>query len=133
MFKYLTIGLIVCIPYFAVAQKKSTKKATSITTPTTMSSQIQLPMRLWYESPAKYFEESLKLAEIEIAKKVSAVENRIKSHRSLLSRDLINRKDRIKITIPIHDHLVPYLNEYCIIKGITRTEFITKVLKGRNI
>ena len=62
-----------------------------------------------------------------------AVENRIKSHRSLLSRDLINRKDRIKITIPIHDHLVPYLNEYCIIKGITRTEFITKVLKGRNI
>lgn len=62
-----------------------------------------------------------------------AVENRIRSHRSLLSRDLINRKDRVKITIPIKEYLFPYLDEYCVIKGLTRTEFITKILKGRNI
>jgi hypothetical protein len=62
-----------------------------------------------------------------------AVENRVRSHRSLLNRDLINCKDRIKITIPVKEHLMPYLNEYCVMKGLTRTEFITKVLKRRNI
>ncbi len=62
-----------------------------------------------------------------------AVEDRVRSHRSLLQRDLIDSRKRIKITIPIKDHLVPYMNEYCIIKGITRAEFITKILKGRNI
>jgi hypothetical protein len=62
-----------------------------------------------------------------------AVENRVRSHRSLLKRDLIQHKERIKLTIPIKDYLMPYLDEYCIIKGITRQEFITKVLKGRNI
>lgn len=62
-----------------------------------------------------------------------AVEGRVRSHRSLLKRDLINNKNRIKITIPVKEYLMPYLDEYCIIKGITRQEFITKVLKGRNI
>jgi hypothetical protein len=62
-----------------------------------------------------------------------AVENRVRSHRSLLNRDLISRKDRIKITIPVKDYLMPYLNEYCVMKGLTRTEFITKILKRRNI
>ena len=62
-----------------------------------------------------------------------AVENRVRSHRSLLRRDLINTENRIKINIPVKDHLMPYLNEYCVMKGITRTEFITKILKGRNI
>lgn len=62
-----------------------------------------------------------------------AVENRVRSHRSLLKRNLIENKSRIKIIIPVKEHLMPYLNEYCVMKGITQTEFITKVLKGRNI
>jgi hypothetical protein len=62
-----------------------------------------------------------------------AVENRVKSHRSLLLRNLIKEKNSVKITIPVKDYLMPYLNEYCVMKGITRAEFITKVLKGRNI
>jgi hypothetical protein len=61
-----------------------------------------------------------------------AVENRVRSHRSLLERDLIKHKERIKLTIPVKDHLMPYLDEYCIMKSMSKQEFITKVLKGRN-
>jgi hypothetical protein len=61
------------------------------------------------------------------------LENRIRSERFLISRDLIKQVDHQKISIPIKEHLVPYLNEYCVIKGITKQELIVKLIKRKRI
>ncbi len=61
MVKYLMIGFITLMPQFGFTQKKSNKKPTTVTPTTIVNAPIQMPMRLWYESPARYFEESLLL------------------------------------------------------------------------
>ena len=63
MNKFLMAVAILASPIFLFAQKKPVKKnktaptAISVAPPTT----IQSPLKLWYDSPAKYFEESLVL------------------------------------------------------------------------
>lgn len=62
-----------------------------------------------------------------------AVKNRIIANRKLLKRDLIKLKDHQKISIPIQDHLLPYVNEYCVMKGLSKQELIVKIMKGKNV
>jgi hypothetical protein len=62
-----------------------------------------------------------------------ALENRITAQRYLIKRDLITQLNHTKITIPIKEHLVPYLNEYCLIKGITKQDLINKIMQKRRI
>ncbi|MEI8059842.1 MAG: glycoside hydrolase N-terminal domain-containing protein, partial [Ferruginibacter sp.] len=63
MNKFLMAVAIVTAPVFLFAQKKPVKKtkpaSTAVSVPPT--STIQAPMKLWYESPANYFEETLVL------------------------------------------------------------------------
>jgi hypothetical protein len=61
------------------------------------------------------------------------LENRIRSERFLITRDLIKQVDHQKISIPVKDHLMPYLNEYCVIKGITKQELVVKLIKRKRI
>ena len=64
MRKILAISFIALFPVILKAQKKVVKKtsakASAVVTPNNTSS-IQAPMKLWYENPANYFEESLLL------------------------------------------------------------------------
>lgn len=62
-----------------------------------------------------------------------ALENRIRTSRKLLARDLENKPNKVTISIPIRDFLLPYINEYCIIKGITKQELIIKIMKGTRL
>ena len=51
--------IIICTPFIIFAQKKQVKKNNSIPSPVIIS--IQTPLKLWYDSPANYFEEALVL------------------------------------------------------------------------
>jgi len=62
-----------------------------------------------------------------------ALEHRITAQRYLINRDLITQVNHIKINIPIKEHLVPYLNEYCLIKGITKQELLVKIMLKRRV
>ena len=58
--KNLFTIVLVAFPVFLFAQKKQIKKSKTTTTiPVISNSPIQAPLKLWYDSPAKYFEESL--------------------------------------------------------------------------
>jgi len=65
MNKYLSAILIFTFPLYVFAQKKQVKKAKPVTKTTAPVSDavtnIQAPLKLWYESPANYFEESMVL------------------------------------------------------------------------
>jgi hypothetical protein len=89
---------------------------------------IFVPIEDYQEFVSRYENTKIALDSLSVA-----VENRVKSHRSLLKRNLVDSKESIKISIPVKEYLIPYLNEYCVMKGITKAEFISKVLKGRNI
>lgn len=63
MNKYLLTIIAIAFPVFLFAQKKQVKKTKPTTTPATVVTvaQIQAPLKLWYESPANYFEETMVL------------------------------------------------------------------------
>ena len=58
MCKKTVILFILLFPLITQAQKKGSKKTTQVTAVAAKSS-IQAPLKLWYESPAKYFEEAM--------------------------------------------------------------------------
>jgi alpha-L-fucosidase 2 len=63
MNKYLLAIIAIAIPVFLLAQKKQVKKAkvTPAAVPVATVASIQAPLKLWYESPANYFEETMVL------------------------------------------------------------------------
>jgi hypothetical protein len=62
-----------------------------------------------------------------------SLENRIRTNRKLLARDLENNPQHVMVSIPIRDFMLPYINEYCIIKGISKQELIVKIMKGTRL
>lgn len=63
MNKFLLAILVVAFPVFVFAQKKQVKKTKPAATaaPVVSAAPIQAPLKLWYESPANYFEETMVL------------------------------------------------------------------------
>ena len=63
MNKYLLAVIAIAFPVLLFAQKKQAKKPTPAPAPTPVvaATKIQAPLKLWYESPANYFEETMVL------------------------------------------------------------------------
>ena len=63
MNKYLLAIIAIAFPVFLFAQKKQVKKTKPAPTsaPVVVAAPIQAPLKLWYESPANYFEETMAL------------------------------------------------------------------------
>lgn len=63
MNKYLLAILAIAFPVLLFAQKKQVKKPAPAPTPAAAvtTAKIQAPLKLWYESPANYFEETMVL------------------------------------------------------------------------
>jgi alpha-L-fucosidase 2 len=63
MNKFLFALILIAFPVFVFAQKKPVKKTKAAPTAISVAgtASIQLPLKLWYESPANYFEETLVL------------------------------------------------------------------------
>jgi alpha-L-fucosidase 2 len=63
MNKFLLAVIVIALPVGLCAQKKQPKKTKPVQTaaPIVPITQIQAPLKLWYESPANYFEETMVL------------------------------------------------------------------------
>jgi len=63
MNKYLLAVIAIAFPVMLFAQKKQAKKTAPApaSTPVVAVTKIQAPLKLWYESPANYFEETMVL------------------------------------------------------------------------
>ncbi len=63
MNKFLLAIIVIALPVGLCAQKKQPKKTKPVQTaaPVVPITQIQAPLKLWYESPANYFEETMVL------------------------------------------------------------------------
>ena len=58
----LKFCVLICCPFILFAQKKQIKKKTTSPTSSSVSApSIQAPLKLWYDQPARYFEEALVL------------------------------------------------------------------------
>lgn len=89
---------------------------------------IQIPKPELEEFYAKYNSKQVAMNYLSVA-----LENRIRSSRKTIARDLENNPQHVTISIPIQDFLLPYINEYCIVKGITKQELIIKIMKGTKL
>jgi hypothetical protein len=61
------------------------------------------------------------------------LEKRIRTNRLLMNANALSGQEHEKVTIPIKDFLLPFVNEYCILKGVTKQELIVKIMKGKRI
>ena len=61
------------------------------------------------------------------------IEKRIRSKKRLIKKDLLKSINHERVTIPMQDYLIPYFNEYILSKGMTKQEFIVKLMKSKKV